>query len=255
MGAPTDPPRIEVPLDDAGRGDEVRVACHGAGHPVDVRRLEGRDLAERVAVELAELDDVLTRPIEGRWLRTSEVPDPPALERPCRGRRTRRLVASALGTQRRLTSTPITRLGIRTTGRPRDGLIAWSVRRGRVDPAGNGTRGSRPWRTTATAADTAEVGTGSTPRLCRLEVPDQRRIRVVDLGHLPGGDPRSGRIVAGQVRMMRPSELPPGSLDLRSIRVSSDAEHLARIPSGHTRSVPMGARRTGYDPERLTATA
>ena len=38
--------------------DQVRVVADGPGDPVDVRRLERRDLAERVAVELAELDDV-----------------------------------------------------------------------------------------------------------------------------------------------------------------------------------------------------
>ena len=37
--------------------DQVRVVVDGPGHPVDVRRLEGRDLAERVVVELAERDD------------------------------------------------------------------------------------------------------------------------------------------------------------------------------------------------------
>ena len=45
--------------------------------------------------------------------------------------------------------------------------------------------------------------------------PGQRRVGVVDLGHPPGGSPRSRRVVAGQVRVVRPGEAPPGCLDLR----------------------------------------
>jgi hypothetical protein len=47
-------PVVEVRLDDAGRGDELRIAGNGPGQPVDVRRLEGRHLSERVTVELAK---------------------------------------------------------------------------------------------------------------------------------------------------------------------------------------------------------
>ena len=55
--APGDAAPIEVRLDHPRRRDQVRVVADRAGHPVDVGGLEGRDLAERVAVELAELDD------------------------------------------------------------------------------------------------------------------------------------------------------------------------------------------------------
>jgi hypothetical protein len=63
VGAPPDPASIQVRLDDARRGDEVRVPGHRAGHPIDIRRLESRDLPEGVTVELAELDDVLERTV------------------------------------------------------------------------------------------------------------------------------------------------------------------------------------------------
>ena len=56
-GAPEDPPAIEVGLDHPRRADQVRIAGDRPRHPVDVGRLEGRDLAERVVVELAERDD------------------------------------------------------------------------------------------------------------------------------------------------------------------------------------------------------
>ena len=51
--------------------DQVRIVVDGAGHPVDVRRLERRDLAERVVVELAE--------------RASPSPGPPPATAPVSG--------------------------------------------------------------------------------------------------------------------------------------------------------------------------
>ena len=62
--APTqDPAPIEIGLDDPRRRGDVRIAHDGPDQPVDVGRLERRDLAQRVAMELAELEDVgATRP-------------------------------------------------------------------------------------------------------------------------------------------------------------------------------------------------
>ena len=70
---------------------EIRVARDGASQPVDVRRLEGRDLAERVAVELPEFDRVGGRAVERGWRRPPEVADPALHRRPGRRRRSRRL--------------------------------------------------------------------------------------------------------------------------------------------------------------------
>ncbi len=58
--------------------DQVRVVVDGAGHPVDVRRLEGRDLAERVVVELAERHDERLGLSQGRRRPPAEAADPVA---------------------------------------------------------------------------------------------------------------------------------------------------------------------------------
>jgi hypothetical protein len=96
MRASWDAALVEIRLDHPCRSDQLRVAGHGARHPVDVRRLECRDVAERVPVELAELDDVLPGAIEPRRLWTAEVPDPTALEGTGRGGGARLLVTSTL---------------------------------------------------------------------------------------------------------------------------------------------------------------
>ena len=94
----------------------------------------------------------------------------------------------------------------------------------RVDPAGQpGTRSGRRSRRPAAAAARRVPGSASASPAARLApigrgLPGQRRIRVVDLGHPPRGDPRGRRIVAGQVRVVRPSEPPPGGLDLAGWR-------------------------------------
>ena len=51
------PAPIQIALDDPRRTHEVRIVTDRAGDPIDVRRFEGRDLPERVIVELAERDD------------------------------------------------------------------------------------------------------------------------------------------------------------------------------------------------------
>src|SRR5215208_6539570 len=52
MRTTNDSPPVELGLDDPRCADEVRIVVDGPGDPVDVRRLEGGDLAERVIVEL-----------------------------------------------------------------------------------------------------------------------------------------------------------------------------------------------------------
>ncbi len=193
-------------------------------------------------MELAELDHVLTSSIEGRRLGPTEIPDPATFERAGRRRGARRLISPTLGTKRWLASEAFTGAGVRARLRPRGRLVARTVRGGRVDAAGDRPRRPRSRWTTTTTRRAAHIGRGSSLRLGALQIPDERGVRIIDLGHLPGGDPRGGRIVAGQVGVMGPSELPPGGLDVRRIRPTNDAEHLVRIPFGHARSVPMRAQ-------------
>ena len=61
-----DPAPVKVRLDDPRRGRHVRVAHDRPDEPVDVRRFERRHLAQRVAVELPELEHVGTRDRKGR---------------------------------------------------------------------------------------------------------------------------------------------------------------------------------------------
>ena len=102
MSAPADAAPIEVGLDHPRRRDEVRVVADRAGHPVDVRRLEGRDLAERVVVELAERDDRGLGLVERRRRRPAEMAQPVADERAGGRGRARRLAADGIVAQRRL---------------------------------------------------------------------------------------------------------------------------------------------------------
>src|SRR4029079_17947279 len=71
---------------------------------------------------------------------------------------------------------------------------------------------------------------------------------VVDLGHQLGRDPRRGRIVAGQVRVMGPRQASPGGLDLRRRRAGLDPEHDMRVTFRHAASLSAGRP----DPARLT---
>ncbi len=66
MRPPRDPSSIELRLDHPGGRHQVGVVAHGRGHPVDVRRLEGGDLAQRVVVELAKRDGRVLRVVERR---------------------------------------------------------------------------------------------------------------------------------------------------------------------------------------------
>ena len=103
MVASGDTPVVEVRLDDAGRGKELRIAGDGPGQPVDVRRLEGRHLPERVTVELAkgELDPESVR----QWRRhgPTEIADARSLEGTGRVARPRGLAVLGVETKRGLT--------------------------------------------------------------------------------------------------------------------------------------------------------
>ena len=86
MGSANDPALVEIVLHDLGRHGQVGIALDGSGEPVDIRRLEIRDLVEPVPVELAERDDERASFVERGTRRRTEVADPTALERPGRVR-------------------------------------------------------------------------------------------------------------------------------------------------------------------------
>src|SRR4029077_7285597 len=81
MRATDDPATIELRLDDPRGVDELGIVVHGPGDPVDVRRLEGGDLAERVIVELAERDDGRPGIVQRRPRPAAQVPRPMADQR------------------------------------------------------------------------------------------------------------------------------------------------------------------------------
>ena len=102
-----DPAAIEVGLDDPRRADQVRVVVDGPGHPVDVGRLEGRDLAERVVVELAERDDVCASAASSdggggrrKWRTRSRTSGPVGVEARGGSRRSRAAADGRLAAQR-----------------------------------------------------------------------------------------------------------------------------------------------------------
>ena len=197
-----------------------------------------------MAVELAELDDMLARPLERRWLRPPEVADPTSFHRSGRGRGSRFLVPPPLGAQRRSVPLSLARVRIRSSGLPRRRLVAGSIGRGGIDPAGHRPRGLRWRRTALSARHVAHIGRRSATRALAIDRPDECGVCVIDLRHLSRRDARGSRIVAGQVRVMRPSELAPGGLDRRCVGTPGDAEHDVRIALRHTRSVPTPRGRT-----------
>jgi hypothetical protein len=67
--------------------------------------------------------------------------------------------------------------------------------------------------------------------------PGDRRIRLVDLGHLASGNPRRLWIVADEIRVVLPSEAAPRGLDFRGQSAGFDAENIVGIASGHGLSV------------------
>ena len=247
VGASSDVPAVQIGLDDACRRDEVGIVVDRAGHPVDVRRLEGRDLAQGVVVELAERDDRGFRLLERRRRRTAEVAEAAADERAGRRRGPRRLATDGVVAKGRLAGQG------RPPGTVADGLVSSSIGVARVDARRDRPSRLRGWRTTA-AALAPGFERSTVRRLPRSGLappprdPGQRGIGVVDLGHPSRRRARCGGIVAGQVGMVGPGEAAPGRLDLRRRGARSHTEHDSRISLGHVaslghvRPLPTGER-------------
>ena len=87
---------------------------------------------------------------------------------------------------------------------------------------------SRRWRLAPKAEPPAVAG--------------QCGVGVVDLGHPLGRNPRGRRIVAGQVRVVRPSQASPGGLDLGRAGALVDAEDQVGIACRHGSSLSAGGR-------------
>src|SRR5947207_7713849 len=131
-------PRVEVILDDPRGSNEVTVARDRVGDPVDVGRLEGRDLAQRVTAELAELDWDRTGLCEVRRGRRVEVAHARASQRARGIRCARRLRRLWFAAQRRLVGHAVRPMAV---GR---GLVARRERLGEVEPRSHWPARSRP---------------------------------------------------------------------------------------------------------------
>jgi hypothetical protein len=260
--AADDPAPVEIGLDHAGGRDEVAIPRDRPGEPVDVRRLEGRDLAERMAAELPELDLERASRVEAGWRGGSEPMDPRPLRRARRLGRAGRLAVRTRSRSRRrgagsaLPSPPPAPLAAWLAGR----RVARPERAGRIDPTGHGTRRPGAWRAAASVARRPRVGAGTRSRgrrptgrppdpLASLVGDSERLVRVVDLGHPARRRSRGGRIVAGQVRVVLACEAAPGGLDGGQARSRLDAEDVVGIPFGHRAQCTGG--RSAPRPERL----
>ena len=179
---------------------------------VDVGRLEGRDLAQGVVVELAERDDRGLGHLERGRRRAPEVADSIADEGAGRCRRAQRLAPDDVGMLRWLPAQG------RPARRVADGLVAWLVDAAHVDTTRHRARGLG-WRGPTVAPHDAGFERGvvgpRSPAVARsAAIASQRRVGIVDLGHPACRQARGGGVVAREVRVIRPGETAPGRLDL-----------------------------------------
>jgi hypothetical protein len=229
---------VQVLLDDSRRRDELWIAGDGPGEPVDVRRLESGDLAKRVAVKLAEAQFHRQGVRQRRRRRPAKIADACALERAGGIARPRRLAVMGVEADGRL--------AWRVDGSPvacPEWLIARPDRPRQVESPGDGPCWLGPRGTASTRRRCVIVEARAVTRrsrgLCTApgRASRQRRVGLIDLGHLAGCDPRCLRIIAGQVGMVLSGQAPPGSLDLGRCRARFDAEDDEGFAFGHVESV------------------
>ena len=225
---PNDSTTIEVRTEGTSRGHELGIVRDRSRQPVNVTGFEGGNLAQRVTVELAEVDGVQPgvgnggkwrRPVSGiapsvQWTRR--------LRRP-RGLAIDSLAAIGLLPRRRArrTRSHVSRTeGLRGVEAPGDGPRRPFLRR---------PRGAARCRAVFGTANTASGG----PHL-------QFLVGTIDLGHLACRDARSGRIGPGDIWMVDAGEFSPGRLDGRLRRIGRDAEYDMRVSFHHVTSVSGG---------------
>jgi hypothetical protein len=189
-----DPPVVELASDDPGRGHELRVPGDRRREPVDVRRLEGSHLTERVSVELPELELSIEGLGQRRARRAAEVADPRPGHGAGRCAGPRRLPLLVADLERRVASQG--RAGARQARRS-NGLVARADRMGRVHSSGHRPAGLRLWWTAASRSGRAALAVLAGGRGVRILGPAtaatagtcQGGVGVVDLRHLAGRDP------------------------------------------------------------------
>lgn len=243
--------RVQIVLDHPCGSHQIRIAGDRPGHPVDVRRLERRDVTKGVAVELPELDRMGAGDLERRRLRPAEMADPIAFHR-TRGRGCPgRFLAHALAPHRRLARQAAgDPFGARSRPVRTDGLIPRSEGPAHVHATGD--RACRPgsgraaWTPSRRRVE-LRLGGRDPAAAMRGQVAGESRVGVVDLGHPPRRGPGGGRIVAGQVRMMGSCQPPPGGLDGGLIRSRLDTEDVVRIPFHHARQCTAAPGPTTLD--------
>ncbi len=223
---------VEVGDDDSGACDELRVLRDRPRQPVDVRRLESGDLAERMAAELAESDLRRPRIQKVRAGRPVVASETGALERPGRVGGARRFAVVLAGPEGRLTGW----VGALSPRRGRG--VARTERVARVEAAGDGSGGlrrRRPGRPPGGRAPEGGVGPGTT----RPRAPGPKRlVGRIDLGHPARGGALGRAVLAHEVGVVLASEATPGGLDRRLAGAWLDPEDGMRFTLRHALSVP-----------------
>jgi hypothetical protein len=232
-GSTDDAPSVEVVANDPRRGQQVRVAQDRRGHPIHVRGLECRDLAEGVAMELAERHLRCTCRRETRLARRLEAVDAGSHERTVRIRGAARPHLGRPRADRRLARWMARPPGVarRRVARMEDigGIEAGGHRSG-----GPGRRRPRraPFR-----------GRPCAGRPARARSVGQLLVRGVDLGHPLCGRAGRRRVAARPIRMVFPGEATPGGLDRAGRGAGLQPEDDVGLSPGH---------RTKSSRERLT---
>jgi hypothetical protein len=222
-GPSDDAPSVEVVAHDSRRGEEVRVAQDRRGHPIDVRRLECGDLAQGVAMELAERHLRCPCRSEGRLARRLEAVDARPHERTVRIRGAPGPHLGRSRADRRLAGRMACPPG---AGRRR--IVRMEDIRG-VQAGGHRSRrpgrrrpGGAPFRGRPSAGDppwTRSVG--------------ELFVRCVDLGHPLRRRAGRRRIAARPIRMVFSGEATPGGLDRSGRGAGLQPEDGVGLSPGH----------------------